>query len=234
MRAIRFLTALLITSIRLVAIGQESQVLGRLDYYRYTQISEKLVYYGDVGARTLFSDNTWFMVNTRPSIHYRLNKSFELRTGVGLFYTVDDLDANLFELRPWQDALAHWPQAAWVKGEQRLRLEERFQWGADGSFSDAFRMRLRTSWKFPFKRNVSAKYFQGIARYEWFYDLVAGVDERYANRSRLYFGLGYIKDIAWKYELFCVLQDDLVARETQSTSVIIHFKVKHRLFRFKE
>lgn len=104
-----------------------------LDYNPSYKLNEKLVFYGDIGARTIFP-HEWNRFVIRPSISYKLRKPIyqglyynsELHGGVGFFFTNNLTESNRLEIRPFQGFKLIWPNRPRIKIQHYVRLEERF------------------------------------------------------------------------------------------------------------
>ncbi|MFK5854856.1 MAG: hypothetical protein QM503_01920 [Bacteroidota bacterium] len=73
-------------------------------------IHPKLEIYGGVGARWEIENNGWMRMVLRPSIRIPISNRFKFSTGLGNFFTVNKINDNRWEIRPFQGVSFNWPQ----------------------------------------------------------------------------------------------------------------------------
>lgn len=110
------------------------------DYNPKWKSGERLLFYGDTGVRNNYKDPRWWRYVLRANVGYETG-SWLLTGGVGNFYTDFAGAFHVYELRPWQGALAYWP-ASGFRLSHLFRLEERFFFDTDDGNS-IFRVRFR-------------------------------------------------------------------------------------------
>ena len=172
-------------------------------------ISDRWQYNGDQGYRTAFSDDKFHLFYFRPSVRYRVKPWFTVHGGVGLFRSVIENDADIFELRPWAGLRFVWPQLKGFTFTHYLRLEERLLWvKAEVSASTStLRSRYQLGVTSPtynvlFKNGI---FLTGAV--EPFWNMKNSFTENFSNRIRYFVGAGTKFSKAWRVELQFVQQD---------------------------
>ena len=114
---------------------------------RWTNPSDREIF-GDVGFRTVLGASETRLV-IRPGIRGPVGP-FRLAGGVGTYFTINKLNANRLEIRPFQGISASWPNKR-VRLNHYVRLEERLKWETDDWTLDASlrgRCRLQVDYRF--------------------------------------------------------------------------------------
>lgn len=205
-----------------------------LDYNPSYSLSEKLDYYGEFGARTVFP-NEWSRFVIAPSVRYKkpkliwkeLSYKEELHFGIRLFYTANKNYYNRLEIRPFQGYKLSWPNRSRFVLQHYLRLEERFDIALPkwiNTFGLRLRYRVKTILKFkgdwlPFGDGLylpmSMEVFGNLKGAEQFNDVV-----------RVTPGIGYEFSPISKVEL------ELSYHYTRNT-VLDNFATNNIVFRFR-
>jgi hypothetical protein len=168
-----------------------------VDYNPRWAPAKQWLIFGDIGYRTqLDYPNTKFFV-LRPGVQRILSRRVWIGGGIGSFYTVNQIIADRWEMRPWQGVDVRWQELP-VPVETYLRLEERFEFNTEtGDLAASVRARLRVrayhQWEDWFGLNRYWRLFLGI---EGFARLV-GDAAQFEHQARLTLGL----DRSFKYSL---------------------------------
>ncbi|OYT12051.1 MAG: hypothetical protein B6I18_02050 [Bacteroidetes bacterium 4572_112] len=159
-----------------------------LDFYSHYKINDKIEYYGDFGYRTIITKQSWNRIYIRPSIKYIISKSWELHTGIGLFYIFDKYDYNTLEISPWQGVQFNWPIGKRISFKHLAKIEERFNYVTDDwTYSLEFRFRYKLSTQIKLKGKLYIP-----AYLEYFLPMpLDKTKEIYQNKGRAGAGLGY-------------------------------------------
>ncbi len=167
-----------------------------IDFYPHYFVNEKLEYYGDAGFRSIVTERNWSRIYARPSLRYHANKTFELQTGLGLFYIFYNSSSNQFEVTPWQGFQVNWPTLTRFKFKHLFKIEERFSFDTENWDSNfEFRFRYKLFGKLSFVRaNKWYIPFYG----ELFIPIKGEIQELYRNKGRAGLGLGYKPDKDWQ------------------------------------
>ncbi len=167
-----------------------------IDFYPHYFVNEKLEYYGDAGYRSIVTGRDWSRIYARPSFRYHASKTFELQTGLGLFYIFYNNNSNQFEVTPWQGFQINWPTLTRFKFKHLFKIEERFSFETENWDSNfEFRFRYKLFGKLSFVR--ASKWY--IPFYgELFIPIKGEIQELYRNKGRAGLGLGYKPDKDWQ------------------------------------
>jgi hypothetical protein len=198
------------------------------DFRAYYQINESWLYDGDYGIRGLISKEDWKRFYINPSFVYYYKTRIVLRGGMRFIYTLEELSSNTFELRPWQGIRIFWPGTSFLTIDHYFRLEQRLTFYTQESNSDfAVRGRYRIQLKTP-KLTLKAinQTFYFLTFFEIFGNLGNGIEEKYVNRNRLNFGMGYYITSNWWLELDYIRQS---SRRGSSEG----FKTTEHIFRLR-
>ena len=177
----------------------ESSIINQqiwIDFYPHYYLNKRIEYYGDAGYRTIISERNWSRLYVRPSIKYHLNKTWELHTGIGFFYTYYNNDIDQFEIRPWQGVQLNWPKWDKIGFKNLLRVEERISYLTNNWSSDfELRMRYKLSGKYDFNTKLYLSFYG-----EYFLPISGNIKELYTNKGRSGIGLGYKPGKDWQLE----------------------------------
>lgn len=197
------------------------------DVIPHFEIKPKLKYYGDLSYRTSINSYKFRRFVMRPSIRYSLFNGFDLMGGIGLFVTWDEVDYNTVELRPFQGVRFSWPKIWRMNFDHRFWVEERFIWNDEGGFDANLRFRYRLKSKLPINKSILVKNTIYIPfSYEVFANVGPQEVEKFRNSGRAMFGLGYLGDDKWAWEL------EVIFQRSKSTAVD-NLELSDRIFRFK-
>jgi hypothetical protein len=167
-----------------------------IDFYPHYYVNKKLEYYGDAGYRAIVSKRNWSRIYVRPSLRYHFNKTWELQTGLGIFYIFNLNKDDQFEITPWQGFQLNWPTLSRINFKHLFKLEERLSFETKDWKSDfELRFRYKIFGNISFVR--AKKWF--IPFYgEYFLPLSGKIEEIYRNKGRAGLGLGYRPDKEWQ------------------------------------
>lgn len=180
-----------------------------IDYNSSYKLSEKVVLYGDIGARTL-SPHEWNRFVIRPSISYKLPQLFsqnlyfdtELHGGIGFFFTNNLSEPNRLEIRPFQGFKLMWPNRPRIRIQHYVRLEERFDINTT-SWENTFGLRFRYQAEMTFFLKGDwfsfNKGFYIPVSLELFWNLIG--TKQFNDAVRIIPGVGYEFSSKWKGEL---------------------------------
>jgi hypothetical protein len=222
----------------------DTQVWAELSFTRIK--SRSLTYGFDLEPKVLVSkpdgDPAWATLDVTPSVEYTRGLWLDVvgEMLVGRTRQTDDLDST--EITPRIGLRLHLlsnlnEELAKEKHPKRrlvlrdlLRLEWRnLYYSTDKPDSSSLRLRNRIEMQFPITRermtDDGATYVLSDA--EWFWP-VDQPDERFASKQRLRVGMGYRRDVTWRFE---VIYDMDRSRNTiedgfKTTDYIVDFRVK--------
>ena len=154
-----------------------------LDYNPSWQVGPRVNVYGDVAARTELGSQGWWRFVVRPSVRYELD-AVQLAGGIGNFFTLNDVIADRWELRPWQGVRSSWPRGT-ISVEHFLRLEQRFDFNLRTWESlNSLRIRYRLRPSFDWAREGPGRFWRALVSAEVFYTL-AGDPGQFQEEVRL-------------------------------------------------
>ena len=159
-----------------------------MDYNPSWRASPRFEVYGDLGARTELQSGGWWRFVIRPSVRYRVHEYVRIAGGIGSFYTLNDIIADRWEIRPWQGVSATWPRTP-LPIEHFLRFEEQFDFNTRTWQSlNSLRMRYRVRTYFDWSAHQPGKYWRLMGSIEGFL-VLAGEQGQFREQFRLSVGL---------------------------------------------
>lgn len=184
--------------------------------------SERLTYELDFEPKGLVSapagDPAWRSLDITPNVEYAVRPWLDLSGDLGVGYTKQTDDVNTVEVTPRVGARFHlYSRAVKTRGpnvremaprrrvviRDLVRFESRnfFYTGAGSGSDSSFRFRNRLELLVPLNTEKlsddGTRYV--LADWEWFIPL-GEPDERFANRQRIRAGLGYRRNLHWRFE----------------------------------
>ena len=166
-------------------------------------------YLGDIGYRQEYPYDKWRRINFRPGVQWSAGSLVDIAGGIGIWYTVQKIIPNSFELRPWQGVKIHWPTLGRFNFDHYARLEQRFNYsmGVDEIWNFALRSRYRLNVTFPLNHPgiIDNTLFVRINA-EFFLNLGKSLEERFVDDRRYTVGLGYRFNPIWRLELLYVIE----------------------------
>jgi hypothetical protein len=202
-----------------------------IDLYPHYYINEKLEFYGDTGYRTILNgDINWHRIYARPSGRYHFNERWEVHSGLGVFYIFNENISNRFEITPWQGVQFNWPRWDKLKFKNLLRIEERISFNTtDWSSSFEFRIRLKISGRYEFKRGVSDKFWFIPFYAEGFFPINDDIKEFVRNQGRVGLGLGHNPSKKIRFSLIVNWQSSRAGLEGDFNVSDIAYQLKVRI-----
>lgn len=198
-----------------------------LDVMPHFEINNRLEFYGDGSYRTSTTGDKFRRFVLRPSIRYHWTYELDFLGGLGGFLTLEEVDYNTIELRPYQGVRLNWPNIWRMNFKHRGIVEERFIWNNQGEFDPNLRFRYRIKTKLPLnKPSMSYKTLYIPMSYEIFANVGPKEVERFHNRARAIVGMGYVFSEKWIGEFEVTFQR---SRSTKTDELIL----SDRIFRFK-
>jgi hypothetical protein len=188
--------------------------------------SPHLAYEVDLEPKVLVSatddEPGWHSVDVTPNVEYAWKGWIDLVGESAVSYTKQSDDVNSCEVTPRAGARFHvfsrsmptaipgrplqkeYPPRRRVVLRDLVRVESRniFYTGSGTGSSSTVRFRNRLELLVPLNRETlstdGVRYL--LADWEWFIPL-GEPDERFANKQRIRAGLGYRRNVAWRFEL---------------------------------
>jgi hypothetical protein len=167
------------------------------------QINPTLRLYGDVGMRKEIGNNGWWRLVFRPTFRIKLGGIFYYTSGIGNFFTFNQIIDNRWEFRPFQGLTFKWPN--WkIPLNHYFRLEERFDFNTnswDSKNSLRFRYKLSLSYRWAARRQ-KYRYWQATLGAEAFATLT-GQQGQFQEQTRVTIGLdrSMRRDLHFRFEL---------------------------------
>jgi hypothetical protein len=191
-----------------------------LDFIVNWRFTPHLRFFADNYYRTVVSGAPdQRMIGTRPELAWSALGWMQAMAGANIRYTDDSDGLNSWELRPYLGVQFIADRFRRVVFQNYTRLEYRnFLYTGSDSTSSSWRLRSR----FEAAVLIAGDHLgdQGswdlIGDAEFFVDLSDPVEERFADRLRFRFGVGYVHTLKWRFDGFYVLQ---YSRDTQTSGV---------------
>lgn len=204
-----------------------------LDYNPTIPLTERVDFYGDAAARTVFP-NEWYRFVIGPSLRYKQPKSIlkklyykeEFHFGIRFFYTVNKNFSNRLEIRPFQGYRLIWPNRPQIAIQHYVRLEERFDIQTSDWIS-TFGLRIRymiesklISYKNGLYLPLSLELFWNIKGTKQFNDV-----------ARVTPGIGYEFKKSWKgqFDLSYHYARNTLEDDFANNNIVFRFRVYHTL-----
>lgn len=202
-----------------------------VDYNLHANLNDRVQFYGDLGFRSLLSDNSQSRLNVRPSVLYRLNDRWFLRGGVGLFYEFRPNITNRFELRPFQGVQYNIDPLDQLRLNLLGRIEERVSFD-DLLFDDRIRFelrfRLRLTGQYEFLNPIGDDFWFLPFAVEVFRSVEDRLTELSRDRLRAYLGVGYNFDEVWRLTFLTNIEVDGRALDPRASLSTVLFQLKIR------
>jgi hypothetical protein len=181
-----------------------------LDYQVDYPFANQYLFEVTTSYQTVFSDSAkWRSMSISPVFEYQITTRFDLISGIPLAYTNQTSTYNSFELDPYVGTRFHISQNKRIDSRLIFKLEERFFQNLEThSWEESNRMRLKAeAWVAINGPNLyQDKLWYAILDYEEFVVVDEQVNERFANRLRARFGIGYRLNYKNRFELIYTLQ----------------------------
>ncbi|MFY0626374.1 MAG: DUF2490 domain-containing protein [Reichenbachiella sp.] len=213
MRAI-FVVFFLVSS--LFSKGQTifSTQQGWSDISIWYHVSPSIKMGGDFGYRATFDLNTYHQLYFRPTIQWRINKTFSASFAASNFHSVIDDAVDLNEMRLAQQVTIRWPKIGPFKMSHRVRVEERF-FLLESNKANAQRLRYRIKLAPPNFRlfDWNSSFYSGFT-WEAFINLGSSYENLLGNGHRYEIVMGNKISTKVSAGLHYIWQTTLVADET--------------------
>lgn len=191
------------------AVAQKHQQLW-FDYQLDHPFANQYLLEVTTSYQTVLADSgKWRSMSISPVFEYQYINRLDLMVGAPLFYTNQTVSYNTFEIAPYVGARFHVTQNKRVDSRLIFKLEERFFRNLEThSWEESNRMRLKAeAWISINKINLyQDNVWYAILDYEEFVVVDEQVNERFANRLRARFGIGYRMNYKNRFELIYTLQ----------------------------
>jgi hypothetical protein len=213
--------------------AQEVDTQMWLNYSLTIPLSPKLSYGGDFGYRRDLNIYDWDQFLIRPTVTYRLNKTFRASGALALFQTFNRNTNNISEFRIHQDFNVNWPELEVVRVFSRFRAEQRFFYYQNlptGLSPNTFNVRLRflggaQTRDITFFGEERPIYFKFI--FEGFVTLnKEEATEFFINNTRMHFAFGHRLSNSWRYEIHFIRQGSRLLSNDG-------FKLSQNIFRLR-
>ncbi len=210
-----------------------------LDYNPSYNFSEKLDFYGDIGARTVFP-NEWYRFVVGPSVRYKKPKLFfnklyykeELHFGIKFYFTANKNFPNRLEIRPFQGYKLYWPNRPRLVLQHYVRLEERFDIELP-KWINTFGIRVRYRAKLTLKfKGDWLSFNDGLylpVRMEVFWNLKGA--QQFNDVVRITPGIGYEFSSTWKAEFGLAYHytRNTIEDNFATNDIVYRFRVYHQI-----
>jgi hypothetical protein len=186
---------------------------------------------------TLLGTPRWQSADYTPTLEYSVTQHIDLSTSVTLSYTAQTESYNTFEIRPVIGTRIHFTPNKRVLTRLYLRLERRSFLNLEThEWERSLRPRIRAEGLIPINKKsyYDDNLWYGIADAELLFTN-EDVTERFANRFRLRFGVGYRLSYTSRFEAIFMAQKSRsgINEDFSSTDQIFRFRYKHFLRKHK-
>jgi len=189
-----------------------------LDFNPSYRVNPGFELFGDIGTRKEFENNGWWRLVVKPSIRIPFGNRYDFTTGIGNFYTFNDIISDRWEVRPFQGLRFTWPHGKYPL-QHYIRLEERFDFNTvtwESRNSVRLRYQLQVSYRWHAYRpgrfwqlSVSGEGFLTIlgeeGQFRELSRVTVGLDRSYA------FDLNIRFELTWQQERFFFNKNDLIS-----------------------
>ena len=167
------------------------------DYDPLRYLNDALDLRSEVGLRMNAEELGWTRATARIEFRERAG-SIRFTGGLGTIYTANPGDRDRIELRPFQGAMARWPDGHTFRLDHYVRVEERFEWGASGGTDASARVRYRLRTEFGRAARRPGGSWRFLLHVESF-TTFAGDAGQFDERGR--FGIGIERSFNQKYRV---------------------------------
>ena len=189
----------------------------------------------EAGYRKYLVSEGWTRYHLKNVFTYKKFNWILFAGAFDLFYTVEEVTTNYFEMRPWVQVEARWMNAGKYLNLFRpyvaIRLEQRFFRYTDTSTDQKTRLRLRFGGKFLLNNDfMRVRTWYIPFRIELFFNVGGEAKEVSAEQNRLTVGIGYIFNSATRAEFALTVQNaENTISFSSSTDLILQFRFKQYL-----
>ncbi len=181
-----------------------------VDYQVDLPFANQYLFEVTTSYQTVLTDSAkWRSLSLSPVFEYQFLTQIDFLGGVPFFYTYQTTTYNSFEIDPYIGARYHLSQNRRIDSRLIFKLEERFFKNLEThSWEESNRMRFKAeAWVAINGQNLyQDKLYYAILDYEQFFVVDEQVNERFANRLRARFGIGYRLNYKNRFELIYTLQ----------------------------
>lgn len=181
-----------------------------LDYQLDLPFKNQYLFEVTTSYQTVLTDSAkWRSMSISPVFEYHYLNRLDFLSGIPFFYTNQTTNYNSFEIAPYIGARFHITQNKRIDSRLIFKLEERFFQNLEThSWEESNRMRLKAeAWVAINRQNLfQDNLWYAILDYEEFIVVDEQVNERYANRLRARFGIGYRLNYKNRFEIIYTLQ----------------------------
>jgi len=217
------------------AAAQSSQLW--LDYMAYPIQDLNWDYEINFGYNRLLSEGGWVDVYLNNTVTFQKLWWLLFDGSLELHYTYDPQYLNSFEIRPWIMTTARWNTEGEYLNLFKPYIAALFEYRQifyDGDTPNEQKMRFRTRLGGRITINnktMSVRTFYVPFRVEMFFDLNGSATERFASKSRIMLGLGYIFNNALRAEFVYYVNSSRNTYEDKfdATDNIFSFILRHTL-----
>ncbi|MBK0402513.1 DUF2490 domain-containing protein [Adhaeribacter sp. BT258] len=185
--------------------------------------------------QTIFSqDEKWRSLNATPAYEFAVNKNLDLISELGLSYTNQSDSTDTFEARTMVGTRINFTPIKRIQTRLRFRFERRHMYNfGEENWQVSHRSRLRGEVIIPLNRPHYSdnKMLYTITDFEMFFVHDKDVKERFANRTRARFGIGYRHNYNFRFEAIFTRQRSRNHLEDGflTSDNIIRLRIKHYL-----
>jgi hypothetical protein len=202
-------TCLIICLVSMQSVAQNDEQLW-LDYqldhpFRNIYLWEVTASYQNLLSR----GSRWTNYNITPTFEYYGVRKVDFTFSVPYAYTLQSDTLNSYELDPILEARYNFTQGQRVDARLALKYEHRFFHEVEANdWNNANRVRIKGEIYVSITQPnlFTDKLLYSFVDYEEFFVLDKQLDERYSNRHRLRFGLGYRLSYRDRFEICYTLQ----------------------------
>lgn len=185
--------------------------------------------------RKYIEQDGWYKIGLKNTFSRKIVAWLTADCGIDFFYTVDNVNTDIGEIRPWLDAKLIYPHFIKTIHLDKLyfssKIEERFLWYPEEDKDDQkTRLRLKVGGTFILNNEKMVdKTFYMPWYLEGFYNFNGSAFEQNASIGRAMLGLGYVFSPEWRGEFDYIVQDSRNTLEEgfYRTDDIFQFKVDY-------
>jgi hypothetical protein len=191
-------------------------------------------YIGEFGPRTLVNEKSgWYQLELGQSVQYNVLWKIDIIGGLLASYTVQSDTTDLFdsyELRPWLGARIDFNPESKLSIGLLTRYEQRFLYYNNQDTtqkSGRIRNRLEFTYSINHPNMFHDKLWYLTFDAEWFIPTNASFEERFANATRLRFGIGYRQNYHWRYAIVFMEQfsRNTIDEDFRSSNFIVNLRI---------
>ncbi len=187
---------------------------------------------------TLLNTPRWRSFDYSPTLEYSITPNIDISLGATLSYTGQTENYNTFEARPVLGTRIHITPNQRIVTRILLRMEQRnFKNLETKEWDTSVRSRARAEILVPINKKsiFEDKLWYGVVDAEWFFTVDQDVNERFSNRFRMRFGIGYRLSYSSRFEFIYMIQEskNAITESFYTSDNIFRFRYKHFLRKTK-